>query len=420
MSTLYIRLPARAAIEHGANAAAIGCAYALASDGGNVEREGEAVLSQLAELVTAAQRTVLIVAAADVNLLRTAVPPLAPARLKAALPNLVEDRLISDPDESVVVGGRSLDGLLTVAVVQRDWLEMLSATLVALGARRLTALPGQLCLPHHADTVSAAVSATDAALGGDLALTLRLSAEEGLGLPLQPEAGRTPAPEALQMLRLMAPQGAVTLYVPAAEVGAWQEAVRALGDEQIAVQPDRWAHWIAAARAAEPDLLSGLGADAGPRFDWRPWRWPLVLAGLVLLVNVLALNLDWWHLRQDAKAARAAMTRIYHEAYPNETVIVDPILQMRQKIAAARQASGEPVADDFLPLAAAFAEAWNSAGNGHALPPIAALEYHERGLLVRIKPDGEVPLEPLKTALAAHQLELAQQGADALQIRSTR
>ncbi|MGB7480542.1 MAG: type II secretion system protein GspL [Burkholderiaceae bacterium] len=417
MSTLYIRLPARAAVEHGPNAAAIGCAYALASDSGSVEREGETALSQLAELVTAAQRVVLIVAAADVNLLRVAVPPLSPARLKAALPNLVEDQLISDPAESVVVAGRSVDGLRTVAVVQRDWLQMLADMLVALDARRITALPAQLCLPHHPDAVSAAVTATD---GADFALTLRLSAEEGLGLPLIPEAGRTPVPEALQTLRLMAPQASITLYVPTAEVRAYQDAARELGDERVSVQPDRWAHWIAAAQSAEPDLLSGLGASAGPRFDWRPWRWPLALACAVLLVNVLALNFDWWHLRQDAKAARTALTRIYQEAYPNETVIVDPILQMRQKIAAARQESGEPAADDFLPLAAGFADAWNAAGSGRSLPPIAALEYHERALLVRVKPAGEVPLGPLKTALAARSLELTQQGADALQIRSTR
>ena len=325
--------------------------------------------------------------------------------------------MITDPSESVVVAGRSADGLRTVAVVQRDWLEMLVNILLALGARKIAALPAQLCLPFHADAVSAAVSEIDTGAGLDIGLTLRLSEQEGIGLPVMPEPGQDTAPEALQTLRLMAPEAAVTLYVPAAQVAAYQAAA----DERISIQPDRWAHWIAGAQSAEPNVLAGFGHAAGPSFDWSRWRWPLILGGAVLLINVVALNLDWWRLRQEANTARAALTRTFQEAYPKEAVIIDPVLQMRQKIAAAKQQTGQPAPDDFTPLVASFAQAWSDAGaGGQALPAIAALEYRERALLIRIKASGEIPMAQLQTALAARNLALTQQGADALQVRSAR
>lgn len=419
MSTLYIRLPARAAIAHAQYAAGFGCAFALAADNGSVQREGAALLSELADLVAGAQRVRLILAAADVSLLRVVVPPLSPARLRVALPNLVEDQLIGELSESVVAAGRTVDGLRTVAVVQREWLEMLAKTLIALGARKLSALPAQLCLPYRADAVSAAVTGTEAGAGNDIGLTLRLAEQEGIGLPVLPEAGRSVAAEALQTLRLVAPQASVTLYVPAAEVRAYQELLQAGAEQRITIQPDRWAHWIAGAQEAEPDLLAGLVGAAGPSFNWSRWRWPLILASAVLLVNVAALNLDWWRLKQEANAAHAALTRTFQTAYPKETVIVDPALQMRQKIAAAKQAAGQPAPDDFTALAAAFAEAWkHSASSGRPLPALAALEYHERALLVRIKTPGEIPLAQLQTALAARNLALSQQDAGVLRIRS--
>ncbi len=91
MSTLYIRLPSKAAAEHLQPEAGFDCAFALASDNGALEREGNAALSQLAAAITAAQRVVLLLAASDVSLLQVQMPPMSASRLKAALPNMVEE-----------------------------------------------------------------------------------------------------------------------------------------------------------------------------------------------------------------------------------------------------------------------------------------------------------------------------------------
>lgn len=70
------------------------------------------------------------------------VPPLSDAKLKLALPNLVEEQLLADPSDCVIVAGRAADNSRLIAVVQRDWLELLVKTLHVLGANQLQVRPG--------------------------------------------------------------------------------------------------------------------------------------------------------------------------------------------------------------------------------------------------------------------------------------
>ena len=394
-------------------------------------------LSDLTAAIASAQRVLLLLAAADVTLLRVKVPPLSRARLKSALPNLVEDRLIGDPSACVLAAGGAHDGLRTVAVVQRTWLEHLATTLIALGARRLAALPAQLCLACHPAPpdqagqseqtgqpgITAAIDIHDTGIG----LTLRLSEHDGLGLTIGRQAQQTAAHEAIRTLRAIAPEAPITLLVPQAELPACQQAANDAPGNRISVSADNWAHWITG--CTTPDLMDGLGAAAGPGFDWRAWRWPLALAAAVMLTNLAALNFDWWRKKTEADAQRVAMTRIYQAAYPKETVIIDPIAQIQQKIAAAKRAAGLPLPDDFIALAAAFGEAWAGAMQGRPTLAIAALEYRERGLIVQLKTapsreegtDTTALTQQIKTLLAERGLSLEQTTSGAVpvwQIRS--
>ena len=157
--------------------------------------------------------------------------------------------------------------------------------------------------------------------------------------------------------------------------------------------------------------------------DWRPWRWPLALAAAVLLINAGALNIDWWHMKGESRSLRAAMIQIYKSAYPKESVIIDPIAQMQQKIAIAKHDSGMPAPDDFTAITAAFGEAWSgaitAAGKSTA---IASLEYHDRSLFVHLKQGGKAPTQQMQAALVKRNmaLDLApdQSGAVVWQIRS--
>ena len=509
MSTLYIRLPSKSAADSAAHWLELVCPFALVSHGNvshgdSIEREGAAPLSDLSGTIAKARRVVLLLAASDVTLLRVQVPPLSAARLRAALPNLVEEQLIADPSGCVVVAGGLSGGLRTVAVVQRAWLELLAKTLIAFGASRIEALPAQLCLPYQAGqqgrpgSVTAAINEQDAGID----VMLRLSEQDGIGLALAPalsvvegdegrEQRETSAHEVIRTLCAVVPEAPITLYVPQAALRTYQEAIghtnghgndatsdneprharfphpNLLGEttshstrlqttaakslvtpqageganeslrefhvnaltKRINVLADNWTRWIAGARDATPDLMMGLDAGGSSRLGWQAWRWPLALVAAVLAINAAALNIDWWRMKGEANSLRAAMIQIYKSAYPKETVILDPVVQMRQKIAIAKRDSGLPSPDDFTAISAAFGEAWASVMPGKTILAIAALEYRERSLSVRLKPNGEVSAQQtqqIKAALAERGLFLnlgsldpaSAQSAVAWQIRS--
>lgn len=392
------------------------CQYAVASSGGAVEREGMAALSELAEPVSKVQRVVLLLAASDVTLLRVKVPPLPAAKLKAALPNLVEDELMSDPAECVLAAGAAHDDMRTIGVVHRAWLELLSNSLLALGARRISALPSQLCLPAPADGVHACVVEQ----GEDVEVALRLGEQEGIGLAILPEQPESAASEAIQSLAVIVPQSPITLYVPQARMRDYQEALHLapVQQERIKLSVDHWARWIAGAERAQPDLMTGLPMAAGSTLNWRPWRWPLALAASLLVVNALGMNIEWLRAKREADVLRAGIIQTYKAVYPKDTVIVDPLAQLRQKLAAAQRESGQLAPDDFIALSAALGEGLGNAVQGAS--PVASLEYREHSLRMKLKQGSTVPMEALRTALAARNLSIAQAEGGVWQIRSAK
>lgn len=411
MSTLFIRLPSHAVAQSQSPGMPLYCEFAVATGNRAVERDGIAALQDMGELVRKSQRVVLLLAASDVTLLRVQVPPLSQARLRAALPNLVEDRLMSDPDDCVVVADSSRNTTRTVAVVQRNWLEVLARTLQGLGARNVSAMPAQLCLPGQPGATSAAVWEH----GTDLDVALRMNEHEGLGLSLIADQPESAAFELMQSVAALVREGPIELYVPPPRVRDYQESLRIAPtlDERITVHADNWQRWVSGALAAPLDLMTGLGASAGPKLDWKRWRWPLALAIMLLLVNIVALNIDWMRMKREADLLNGSMAQTYRSAFPKEPV-VDPVAQLRQKLSGQRGGAMAP--DDFLALSAAFGEAWRSAGQG--ADPLAGVEYRDRVLSVRIKPGSSFELEPLQSALASRNLSVSQTGDNVLQVRS--
>lgn len=418
MSILYIRHPPKAAAE--AALVPLPSRFALVSNSGLIEREGLAALSGLTDAIRQAAKVVLLLAASDVSLLRVKVPPLSGARLKAALPNLVEDQLMSDPAECAFAAGAAQDGMRTVAVVNRAWLEQLSASLTALGARQLIAVPAQLCLPCQPPVIAAAVTE----YGADNDVALRWSEQDGIGFCVGTTAengAENAAREVIDTLRLMAPQADLMLHVAETSMAAYQQAVMDSGDAQLQIAAEDWAQCAAAAKDVTLDLMTGLGASAGPQVNWRPWRWPAALALLAVLVNIIGLNVSWLQLQREADVLQNGMTRTFRTAFPNESVIIDPLAQMQQKISAAKQGAGQTGPDDFLTLASAFGNAWSGLQQTPASQTpsvIAAIEYRERSLLVRLKPADAVAVSAIRPALTPHKLALTEQDAGVWQIRS--
>ncbi|RFP08307.1 MULTISPECIES: type II secretion system protein GspL [unclassified Duganella] len=406
MTTLLIRYPAKASVDSGA---AQTCPFALVGDGGNLLQQGASPLGNLSDLVASARRVVLLLAATDVTLLRVVAPPLSAARLKAALPALVEEQVLGDPADCVLAAGAAdAEGARTVAVVQRSWIEVLVKALMAQGAHHIAVLPAQLCLPFQPGSVSAALSTGDA--GFELILRQSQTMGMGLTLPAQPQA-------ALQTLRAMAGDEPVTLYLSPQQMTQFAPLVANVeAGHGITLLEDHWAHWVAASRSAGLDLAPALGASGSSARQWQRWRWPLRVAALALLVNVVGLNVEWLRLKREADAVSLAMLQTFKAAYPKELVILDPAAQMRKNIALAKADGGQPAADEFTALSAALGEALG------ALPRkdiIATLEYREHALQMKVKPNtvDTGTLAQLRSALAARKLDLSEDRPGTWQIR---
>jgi general secretion pathway protein L len=200
-------------------------------------------------------------------------------------------------------------------------------------------------------------------------------------------------------------------------LSTYQEAANDLSgvNNRINIIADNWSDWISAAQDKAINLLAGRGTKAGPELNWNRWRWPLALVMALMLINAAALNFDWWRLKNETNTLRATLIQIYKAAYPNDSVILDPIAQMQQKISLAKRNSGQAGSDDFSSITAAFGEEWSgiSLTTGKQLE-LASLEYHDRSLFVHLKPlpgsnpgiSGEALTQQLKTALASHSLAL--------------
>ncbi|KQQ32631.1 general secretion pathway protein GspL [Duganella sp. Leaf126] len=407
MTTLFIRYPAKASVDSGA---AQTCDFALLADGGAVQQQGAAPLGNLGAMVASARRVTLMLAASDVTLLRIKTPPLSPARLKAALPALVEEHILGDTADCVLAASATApDGLRTVAVVQRAWLEVLVKALIAQGAHSVSAVPAQLCLPFQPGAVSASLETNDA--GFELALRRDQFDGLGLTLPAQPQA-------ALHTVRALAGAEPVTLYLPAADIARFAPLLAEVNHngDSLTLEEDRWEHRVAAARTAGLDLAPALGASGAAAREWRRWRWPLRLAGLALLVNVVGLNLDYLGQKREMAAVQQSMNQAFQAAYPGQPKSTDLVKQMRQNVERAKGGDGQAPADSFLALSVDVGEVLATLPRRDV---VASIDYRERALQLKVKPNtvDAAAMAQLRTALEARQLELAEATPGTWQIR---
>ncbi|HEX7932127.1 MAG TPA: type II secretion system protein GspL, partial [Paraburkholderia sp.] len=93
MSTLIVLLPPRDPAVPSQEWQLPDLPFVLLDKSGRTQRAGRSALG----LLPRASTTVLMVAARDLLMMPAALPPLRGPKLRQALPNIVEDQLIQDP-----------------------------------------------------------------------------------------------------------------------------------------------------------------------------------------------------------------------------------------------------------------------------------------------------------------------------------
>ncbi|KAA0086133.1 type II secretion system protein GspL [Paraburkholderia sp. T12-10] len=437
MSTLIVLLPPRDPAVPSQEWQLPEMPFVLLDKSGRKERTGRAALAFLPRAST----TVLIVAARDMLMLATTLPPLKGPRLKQALPNIVEDYLIQDAQTChIALDPQPLaDGRRMLAVIDRGWFRFIVEAFNAAGHRSLRAVPVTRCLPAPVASETAAEVALvdgEGAVAGDasqqarqvdgaapldagslVAAVLGTVAQTAPAILADALLAATPEPALvdnteprveLALARGMHGEG---LAVPLSALGTTLAALA--GGANVTV------HELTGLPGGEPTLAGeavpahGIHVGVAPlpfdvlarnalvctfdlcqfEFESRPWRLdratlrrlrlPISLAAAALLVAVIGANVQWMMLARERDALTAQMTELLLNAFPKTTVVLDPPSQMTTQLEHLRVAAGELSPSDYLSLAARLDRSLGAVPvNG-----IAALDYHDRRLDVTFKPD---------------------------------
>ena len=127
---------------------------------------------------------------------------------------------------------------------------------------------------------------------------------------------------------------------------------------------------------------------------------------MIVLIVIVGLNTEWWKLQREYDAVRNSITTTYKTAFPNETVIRDPLAQLQQKMNAARKLTGQSSSDDFLVLDAQFAQVWDLVVGAQMSATVSNVEYREKSLWVTPKSSADLPVDRLRAALKEKNLSL--------------
>ena len=438
MSTLIVLLPPRDPAVPSQEWQLPELPFVLLDKTGRTQRTGRSALA----LLPRANLTVLMVAARDLLMMPATLPPLRGPKLRQALPNVVEDQLIQDPqtchiavDPQPVAGGRQL-----LAIIDRGWFRFIVEAFTTAGHRSLRAVPVTRCLPQAAVLDTPAEVAETVSAGEPVAVG---SARASVATSLP---GVTPvvAPELASVTPMVAAVlGAVVQTAPAMLLEGMVESTtprvelaiaRGVQGEGLAVPATAVNSTLGALAGAAPISLYMLtevpgnepslapssparlaahihGASPLPfeqlarralecRFDLcqfefasQPWRLdrstlrrlrlPITLAVAALVIAIIGANVQWMMLARQRDAINTQMTELLLNTFPKTTVVLDAPDQMSHQLQQLRVAAGELSPDDFLSLADGLARSLSPVPvNG-----IAGLDYHDRRLDVTFKPE---------------------------------
>ncbi|CAG9237986.1 General secretion pathway protein L [Paraburkholderia sabiae] len=435
MSTLIVLLPPRDPAVPSQEWQLPELPFLLLDKSGRIQRAGRSAPG----LLPRATSTVLMLAARDCLMLAATVPPLKGPRLRQALPNVVEDQLIQDPQTThIALDPQSLDGKRHVlAIVDRGWFRFIVETFAAAGHRNVKAVPVARCLPQPvAAAVASNVAAT--AVHAEEAVAAGTDAppapEEPSAVDITPvvaavlghvvsstaavlgEGAIDATPPRVELALARGPLGE-GLAVPEAAVGATVAALA--GNAPVTLytlvdMPGSEPRMASTAQPGRPTIAGALPLSFETlarnaiqcRFDLaqfefavQPWRLdratlrrlrlPLWLLVGTVVVAIIGANLQWLMLSRQRDAISAQMTELLLNTFPKTTVVLDAPDQMARQLQQLRVAAGELSPDDFLSLADGLARSLGPIPvNG-----LAALDYHDRRVDVTFKPEVKVDPE---------------------------
>lgn len=302
----------------------------------------------LEDLAAQAQRRRVIglIPSEQVLLTRVAIPNRNKKQLRRAAPYALEEELAEDVEElHFAFGTQAKDGPTGVAIIRHEafsqWLDAVKAT----GMSLQCVLPDVLALPREAGAWSILIEAGRCLVrtGEERGFACEPELLPALLQGALEEAADTP-PEFITRYNCTSATPDLRALNLEIREGDCQQGPITLFAKGLAEDP-------------ELNLLQGaFEAKAEYSAALKPWRAAAVLAACWLALAFGARALEVHQLSTQKAQLNAAIEKTYREAFPNAKRIVNPRVQMEQKLKALRGAEGANEGG-FLTLLAGAAEA---------------------------------------------------------------
>ena len=344
----------------------------------------------LATALPRGTRVVLLVAAEDVSFTTADVPALSGMRLREALPNLVEEKIVGDVGALHVALGETIEneggsdrGGRTLAMIDRHWLAAMQVDVVRAGHRVATIIPESLAVPLADGAWSLAGAGVPARLwlrnASQQAIPLSddmASAVATAAALARPSTGAA-RPRQLDLYATPAAKAAVMAVAEAAAASLAATLHYAGGDPFI--------EWLArrgheGAYGAPMSMLAFDRAEGAAA--WTRWRIAALLVFAILAVQIIGMQWQWAGQKREANALRADEIRVLTSAFPDTRVVLDAPLQMSRGLSALRASSGRSDPADFSMMMAASARIFADLPSN----ALRGADYEARALRLRLAP----------------------------------
>lgn len=327
----------------------------------------------------------LVFDASDVFITAIEAPKLSEGKLRLALPNMLEERLLADPADchfafSVPRGGTGTTTIaaqpkMPVAVIDRGLLTRALDALVESGYRVRAAYSEIYTVPPPAAGVLSvridggrgiARSATHDGfafdVNDDVPPTLALAVRQ-LGIKRIQAYGR----EAARISPLAA---ALNVQVD-------------INSRELDLASTEGAVNLLQGSFAQGGLMASLtGGALLPALDKRMLTIVAGWSAAAVAVAILGMNVYYLKLDSESKAIRSQMEASFRSNFPEVPTVANAIAQTKQKLSELRARSGIPSANDFSVLNARTALLLSTAPVGS----VTGMEYRDGTLKVKFKP----------------------------------
>jgi general secretion pathway protein L len=327
----------------------------------------------------------LVFDASDVFITAIEPPKLSEGKLRMALPNLLEERLLADPTDchfafSVPRGGTGNTTIaaqpkMPVAVIDRGLLTRALDALTESGYRVRAAYSEIYTVPPPA----AGVLSVRLDRGRGIA---RSGTHDGFAFDLGDEVPPTLALAVRQL-------GIKRIHAYGKEAARLSPLAGALGvqidvhaDEVDLASTDGGVNLLQGAFAQGGLIGSLVGGSLQAALSGRTLRVVGGWAAAAIVVAVAGMNVYYLKLESESRALRTQMEASFRSNFPQIPAVVDPIEQTKRQLADLRARAGIASANDFSVLNARTAMLLSIAPVGS----VTGMEYRDGALKVKFKP----------------------------------